>query len=379
MPLMSRPWIAPDDGRSHVAANLFAVQATNAYNYYGDEVPLPEIFGSFDLAVMAKSLVALGYENPIKTEWQGRSIPWIAQGKFQGQGFDIEWQRYLGHHVSIGGSFMAMRLHSWYDSVLNEKEVKIALNPGDVSELEELRHTVLQRLGFCGDHARESGIGDIDVYLRFGNYWEYTCKFRSIQAGGRLGVLIPSAKPRNINYPASIPFGGNRHWGIYAAIDALFELKEDWKVGIYMRVNQRFSHIQCTRVPLSCEPDNFGALSASVDVDPGATAVFSPFVAFESLRDGFGVRLFYTLTKHWRDEWSMWSSRHDPSLGQLCNRTSWGSDYVSANVFYDFGKVKPDVTAYPILTFCWDIPVSVLIANTVAKTNRVSLGVEVAF
>ena len=90
---------------------------------------------------------------------------------------------------------MAMRSNSWYEFLLNEKDVTLSLKHGDVQELEELRRSMLQKLGFCGDHAHEAGIGDIDLYLRLGNYWEYELKFRSIQAGGRLGVLIPAAKP----------------------------------------------------------------------------------------------------------------------------------------------------------------------------------------
>ena len=379
MPLMFRPWIAPDDGRSHLSTNLFTVTASNAYNTFGDEVPLPDLFGPFDLGVLAKAMVQLGYDNPIKTEWQGMTIPWLAQGKLQGQGIDIEWQKALSQYLSIGGSFMAMRLNSWYNFFLNEKELSVQLRQGYAQNLEELRREILQQLGFRGDLAHEHGIGDIDLYLRLGNYWEYELKFRSIQAGGRLGVLIPTAKARNVNYPASVPFGGNRHWGVYGAIDAIFELKEDWKAGIYVRASKRLSRVGCQRVPINCEPDNFGAWLTQVDVDPGATIVVSPFAAFECLRDGFGLRVFYTLTKHWSDQWTLWQPGYNPDVEGLCNRTSWGSDYFSANIFYDFGKTKPDRTVYPILTFCWDIPASVLIANTVAKTNRVSLGVEVSF
>ncbi len=383
LPLMQRAWIAPDDGRSHLSTNLFAVTASNAYNKFGDQVPLPEIFGPFDLGLLAKAMVQLNYQEPIKSEWQGAIIPWVLQGKLQGQGLDVEWQKAFNCYVSLGGSFMLLRLNSWYEFLLDEKDdnftMRRGLKHGDAEELEELRRSILQKLGFCGDHSHERGIGDIDLYLRFGNYWEYELKFRSIQAGGRLGILIPTAKPRNIHYPASIPFGGDRHWGIYGAIDAIFELKEDWKVGIYLRANKRFSRVSCQRVPICCEPDNFGALQADVNVRPGVTVVASPFVSFECLRDGFGIRGYYTLTKHWRDKWNLHRSSSTSDLKELCNRTAWGSDYFSINVFYDFGKVKPDRIVYPILTFCWDIPSNVLIANTVAKTNRISLGVEVAF
>jgi hypothetical protein len=118
----------------------------------------------------------------------------------------------------------------------------------------------MSEAGFCGAHAHERGIGDMDFYVRLGNYWEYTLKCRSIQAGGRVGILIPTAKPRDIRYPAAIPFGGDRHWGVYGAVDATFELREDLKVGIYARANQRFSRIVCTRIPLGCEAENMAAM-----------------------------------------------------------------------------------------------------------------------
>jgi hypothetical protein len=390
MPLMSRPWIAPDDGRTHVSANAFVVRATNAYNKNGEQVPLPEIWGQFDLGECARNWARLGHRNSLKTEWQGLEIPWLVNGKFYGAGIDIEWQKFLFWHVWIGGSFMAMQLDSWYEYTFDERKAAILKDYG--SELDEARRSVMDDIGFCGAHAHERGIGDIDFYIRLGNYWEYTCKFRSIQAGGRVGLLIPTAKPRNVKFPSSIPFGGDRHWGVYGALDAMFELKEDIKVGIYTRASQRFSHIECTRIPLGCgehcEAENMAPMIGNVDVEPGATFVFSPFATFECLRDGLGARIAYTLTKHWHDTWNLWGvpngfdreelgNRLD--LEKMSKRTSWGSDYFSINVFYDFGKAKPDWTVYPILTFCWDIPASVLIANSVAKTDRVSLGVEVAF
>jgi hypothetical protein len=379
MPLMARPWIAPDDGRSHLSTNLFAVTASSAYDEMGNKVPLPALFGPFDLGKFATTMAKIGLGNPLKTEWQGEDIPWLMFGKFNGQGIDIEWQKFLFWHVWIGGSFMAMRLNSWYDFELKQDGWASGLRNSDKLELEAVRREVLQKAGFCGDHAHECGIGDIDLYLRLGNYWEYALKFRSIQAGGRIGLLIPTAKPRNIHYPASVPFGGDRHWGAYAAVDALFELREDLKVGIYLRASQRFSRVACQRVPVSCEPDNLGVFQGPVDVEPGATLVAAPFISLECLRDGLGLRGSYTLTKHWRDTWNLWPSTQNPGLDGLCNRTSWGSDYFAVNIFYDFGKARPDCTIYPILTFCWDIPASVLVAQSVADTNRVSLGVEVAF
>jgi hypothetical protein len=378
MPLMQRPWIASDDGRSHVSTHLFGVRATRAYNSLGAEAPLPDMYGSFDLGKIAQGIVNLGFQNPIKTEWQGATIPWALEGKLQGQGIDLEWQKAITQYISIGGSFLVLRLSSWYNFVLNEKDCTLHPRASEVQELEDLRLSILRQIGICGDCSVQHGFGDTDLYVRVGNYWEYACKFRSIQVGGRLGLLIPTGKHQNIHYPSSIPFGGNGHWGIYGAADALFELKEDWKVGLYLRINQRFARTQCHRVPTECEMDNYAALQTDVRVRPGTTFVFSPYVDFECLRDGLGVRVFYVLTKHWADRWSI-CQQDEKKYKDFIKRTEWGSDYFSVNVFYDFGKVKPNRTVYPILTFCWDIPQSVLIANAVAKTDRISLGVEVAF
>ena len=48
-----------------------------AYNRLCEEVPLPEIYGEYDLGQLANGMIELGYPNPLKTEWQGIDIPWF--------------------------------------------------------------------------------------------------------------------------------------------------------------------------------------------------------------------------------------------------------------------------------------------------------------
>jgi hypothetical protein len=374
MPLMQCPWVAPDDGRSHFSTHVFGVRARSAYNKLGAEVPLPDIYGSFDLGKIVRAMVSIGCQNPIKSEWRDADIPWLMEGKLQGMGIDFEWQKSITPYISIGGSFLVLKLNSWYNFAFNEKDCILHPKASEVQELEDSRRSVLQQIGIYGDFSTQRGVGDIDLYVRAGKYWEYTCKFRSIQVGGRLGLLIPTGERQNIHYPSSVPFGGNGHWGIYGAVDTLFELKQDWKVGLYVRLNERFPRTQCYRVPANSEMMNYGAVQASVKVSPRPTIVVSPYVDFECLREGLGVRLFYVLTKHWADEW-----RQGNKDQKKIEQTSWGSDYFSVNILYDFGKVRPNCAIYPIMTFCWDIPWYVFIADKVAKTDRISLGVEVAF
>ena len=50
------------------------------------------------------------------------------------------------------------------------------------------------------------------------------------------------------------------------------------------------------------EPSLYGAVKGSLQVDPGWTFVFNPYVTFEGLREGFGAKAQYTLISHLRDQ-----------------------------------------------------------------------------
>ena len=66
-------------------------------------------------------------------------------------------------------------------------------------------------------------------------------------------MIIPTGVKRNIDKPASVPFGGNGYWGAYISGDAEFEVKEDWKIGLLLRMSKRFSQtvLNVCRLPTS--------------------------------------------------------------------------------------------------------------------------------
>ncbi len=389
MPLFQRQWVAPEDGRSHAASHVFAVTTTRAFDGEGQERSWPLMYGEYNLASLGKAAAMLGCPPIIKTEWAGQSIPWALNGKYEGQGIDLIYQQALSDHVALGFSLFAMRLDTRFSYALQDcAELRGSGLLLSSEELDDLRRALQQQLGICSDYCHERGISDLDIYFRFGEFWEYTCLCRSIQAGVRLGCIAPTAQQRNIHYPSSIPFGGNGHWGIYGAIDAMAELREDLKVGLYVRANKRFSRVEsCQRVPIAGEPLVFGAYQGPVRVDPGVTFVFSPLVSFECLRGGFGARIAYTLTKHWRDRWCpLYNAPLVAEDGVAASvdrpyqcHQGWGSDYFSVHLFYDYEKVRSNMSVYPVINFCWDIPYPVLITYDIPRTHRISLGAEVSF
>jgi len=381
LPFYDRPFITVEDRYSHAGANLFAVTACDAYACDQEYVGLFELFGKYDQGQLAKAIAASGCPNPLKTEWQGAIIPWHVLGKLQGQGLEIAYQQQVTDHIWLGFDTFAIHVNSWVEFVLDKEKVSgIGLQSSDAAELDETRRCMHNSLGLCSDHCHNSGLSDIDVYARFGNVWDHCLKFRTILGGLRLGFLIPTARKRDWNCPAFIPLGGDGHWGIYASLEGEFEVKEDLRVGFLMRVTKRLPRTSLRRAPLLNEPEIFGAKCGSMRVNPGITYVGSPYISLENIREGLGIRAFYTLAKHQHDSFSFSEDCVcKPNIKALKEFSSWSADYFSLNVFYDFGKVRTDWKVSPILTFNWDMPWAVLVADKVARTHKISLGVELAF
>ncbi len=385
IPLLQRPRLTVDDTRSEFAMKFFVTTAKEAFNTQQETIPLGELFGPFDQVQLAKGIAALGNPNPLPSEFQGvlSRIPWGVSGKRQAQGFAFAWHQSIMQWLSTGFSWLFMRVNSRHDFKLNTTGIEpvINLTPGDALLLDDNRRKMFSLVGLREGNTAQLGFGDIDWYLRFGNMWEYSYRFRRIDAGARLGVLFPTGVKREPGRPASIPFGGNGHWGIYAAIDSLFELKEDWKAGFVLRVNKRFKKIDDMRVPIEKEPQIFGSTVASVEVDPGVTVIFKPYILFENLRAGLALGVNFNLTWHQKDQYC--DTCADPTvpinLGNLREFSEWSSEYFTVNVLYDFGKMKVEREFNPIITFRWDIPSTLFIASRIDKAQRVSIGIDFAY
>jgi len=377
IPLLWRPFVTVEDRSSHVRFEFFAITGKRAYDEHKDEMLLPAIYGKYDQGDLARAFVDVGCPNPLKSEWQGASIPWRISGKLQGQGFTFAYHQAITDWFSFGLDTFVMRLESWSEFFLEMDKISLRLQSGDLLELDEVRRAMHRQMGLCGDHAHHTGIGDIDFYFRFGHSWDYMLKFRHIDAGLRLGVIFPAASKRDECYPASIPFGGERQLGIYGAVDAEFELKEDWKAGLFFWLGKRFASTQSRRLPVRCEPQPYGVCIGRARIEPGLTFAFSPYLSLENLRDGFGLRGQYTLCFHGQDHWqAILPSCNTVKLEKVNELSEWGSDYFSVSAFYDFGKICIERSWYPIVTLTWDIPTAVFVANRSAKTQQITLGVE---
>jgi len=395
IPLFDPPRLSLDGTDSVFGAYPMAATASVAFSDRdeGKEVGIPEIYGTLDLIKLDNALGIKGcVDETVRLDPSlrgGGGVPWHINGKLQFQGISFWYHQGITDYLSAGATwyFLRANAHDNYQRI----DTNLILGTGDREELERKRRAIMDALGLCPGQWGDAGFGDIDAYFRLGKRWDYRARFRRIDVGLRVGMLAPTGVIRAENRVPSVPFGGNGFWGVYTALDLLLEPKEDLKVCLLARVSKRLPRETCRRFPVDCEPQIFGATMAQVKIDPGLTSIVAPCVILENLRGGFGLALQYTLVYHLRDSWKCVSITDcafkealtpEKIKENTCNvekATKWGADYITLDAFYDFGRMKIFREFDPVVSLRWDIPRSMIVASRSAKTNRLSLGVEVAF
>lgn len=388
-PLIQYPWITVENRDSHVAGDFFVTTASRAADILERSIGVFELTGAFDLAQLAYSMELAGFQNPLPVRYRYQELPYTMDGKLQSQGFAFAWEHNLINRLSFGLLWLGMRSNSYIDFFLNQK-VAADFSDSERAELDEIRRQALSTLGLACNHVHQGGFGDVEVYVRWFDHYTYCLKFRSIYYGLRAGGLLASGVTQNARQPASVPFGGNGFWGAYASADAEFELKEDWKIGLWLRISKRFAKTRIERMPVarppvagqkdpqSSEPQIFGVLEGPVRINPGVSEVFSAYTQWEGIREGLGVRLQYSLIHHHQDSWK--DERVDQSvpsnLKPVEEQSQWGSEFVTLCAFYDFEKSATCVGHKPIVRVSWDIPFTLLVGRRYVHSYKVALGLE---
>lgn len=369
---------------SVVGGDIFFMLANDAAQDTDESVGIPEILGLYDQTKLANAIVELGRSNPFigtgLEQFIGRSIPWHLKGKIDAQGVALAYNIFLTNNVSVGATLFAMHVFSRINFQLAQNSLD--LTPAQFKQMDELRRSMQASVGLEAPKWDHAGFSDIDAYVRFGNIWNYTYKFRRIDAGLRTGLLIPTGVMREVNNPASVPFGGNGHWGAYMNGDLELELKEDWMVGLVGRISKRFEKQKNARIPIADEQPLFGAVFGQVRVDPGITFIAVPYIRLEDIRDGLGIQAKYTIVTHFDDlitDARFGDKMPEAQLGPWNNVTDWTSEYLTLNVFYDFSRVRVDKFYAPSFSFMWDIPIQAFLTERVSKTHRISLGIAFNF
>jgi len=383
LPLYRQKFTRYPDKLSAVGTNALVMISDGARASDCKEIGLPELNGKYDFIMVSKALELVGKDNPLAPKWRAfHKLDLNLEGKLESQGLWLGYEQWLFNNLSAGISSYFLHVVSRQKFLLTEeirRDLKFEAG-GEIQFDEEVRKAN-DLLGLRTEQFDKSGFSDIDLYLRYGITKDYFYKFKKIDTGLTLGFLLPAGPKIDINNPASIPFGGDGHWGIYGMGDLTLELKEDLTVGIWLELCKRFSKVQCKRMPVNDEPLAFGAVVGDARIDPGITFAFSPFVALGDIRDGFGVKARYTYTMHESDKWE--DLRKDQTvktkLFNVIQNSKWVAEYITFSLMYDFSKTPKCRGFAPMVYLDWDMPINVLGSHGISKTNRISFGFEYDF
>lgn len=389
-PWFDQLYTGSDSRHGYLDVNAFFVTGGDAFRFQDGAnreelfVSWPELWGQLNLTEVGNSLAAAGLNNPIPADWQWLSeIKALMPSSFDGQGVSVAAYAPIGKHFGIGGSCLVMKLNSFVTVLPNEDAVsKLHLNtPGNQALFTQTIDKIYKELGITCTSLQEVGVGDIVLYVTLHDTHEYRYKFRKLDWGSHLGIIIPSGLQQNPYNLASIPLGGGYGlWGWFVALWAEFELKEDWKFGIQARLTQRIDRSFQGRIPVGKEQPLFAPIVGNVGIDSGITASVAPYFAFEDLRAGFGIEAKYTINVHERDVFfaQFTDSSLVPNFKDMSCNSGWTQEYATIRLFYDIGHDKM-WKKRPIFSFAWDIPMNHIAGRGFAKTNKVSIGCNVNF
>lgn len=373
--------------RSTVDTNFFMMFAHDARNDEEKTVGLFEIFGKYNLLKIAQSLEATGRTNPLKPEWQtATEITYDFTGKLDTQGWwfatELALLKDFCKTLSVGTRFAIMHVNARQKFAVNDTtQNELHLQEGGKLELDRQRRESSRLLGLTGENWSATGTTDFDLYIRFGKMRDYIYKCRFFDMGLSLGMLIPVGQLRDINNAASYPFSANGHWGLYGIGDISVEVKEDWFVGAWVDFLHRFPKVESLRVPYGEEPFEFGALTGNFNVKPGFTFGWALFFKVLDFNNGFGGRIKYTMIKHTEDD--IYDFRHDKTyvarLNTMMINSSWLAEYITVELIYSLRERFAHLRIDPYFYVNFDAPIHVSLAERVAKTFKLSLGIEVNF
>lgn len=390
-PFFPQNYVRNYDKRSVLDSNFFMMFAHDSRLPEEKNGGLFEMYGKYNLIEIGNALEAIGQPNPIKPEWQtfdNLGIVFDFGGKINTQGifYDAElaiWQCEK-QSVSLGMRTAFMHISSCQtfdigDSIINN----LHLDAGGKIQLEQERREATRLLGINAEQWSTLGMTDVDLYIRLGKMTDYIYKCRFFDMAVYVGGLLPTGTLRDINNSASIPFSANGHAGIYVEGELNIEFREDWYVGGWVDFLHRFSKTQVLRLPYNSEQQLFGAIVGNFNVQPGFTFGGSLYFQVLDFNRGLGGKIQYTMIRHSSDDIKdLRANRRVVAIKNwqaIFDASEWSSEYITVEMLYDLNQTFNYENINPFVYVNFDAPINLFDAENIAKTFKLSVGIEISF
>ncbi len=363
----------------------FWMRATESFGDFVDENRgLYEVSGKYNQKIIDDAIVKAGLSDTslFRSDWRSiiTDAPWQLAGVMEAYGAEFHGFLELRNWIGIGFDWAVMHVRQYMEMIRDpEPTATVILGPGDERDILLNKAEMHRVLGLTPGYFSKWGMTDLDIFMHVGISRDYYLKCRHFDVGARVGALIPTSPVRNLNNPASLPFDGNGHWGLYLNLEGEFVLKQDMTAGLIINFTKRFPKTMFARMPVFTEPFMFGALQGNLNVDPGLTWAVVPYLFLDDLRDGLGVRAAYTIMRHHCDSFTdmrICNNSVTPDFEHYKERTPWGREYFSVGVVYDWAFSCPESRA-PRTALMWDIPVDGwFVVERAYKTYALSVTIE---
>ncbi len=403
---------APQD-HGRFFSDTFVSTSDEAWSYNGTEISSREIYGKYCLKDVADALVTYnadigtsGYQTPTATnflDWDGKKIGMHIANRQSARGvcfgfrqdlklkvcersggstnFDKLKNTLAGGTFFVGASMPIMRVSSMNTySFVRDDSVIAMIHDYDVTNLKKLLAQMHEELGMKGNVWSNIGAGDPDLFWGFKRHFGRGFRMKHIDIEVQNGFILPTGETLDPDYPSSISMGNEGFAGYFAArVD--FGVKHNVRVGLATRFQAYPWHMLSRRVPVGDEHPDFSPVTATISVGKGMTSRFVPYIVFEKFMDGVDVAVSYSYTHHGRDRWDLGENallkNNRARIDSMLNERSWWvAKHVGIDITCDAKCRMPWLPLDPKVTFRYERPIG---GNSVAKSNYLSLGVELKF
>ena len=252
-------------------------------------------------------------------------------------------------------------------------------------------------MGLDSNYWTHTGIGDLALFVRSNFVIDHRFLMRTIDLATEFGLVVPSGVRRSSNSAPSIPMSNDGHWSVYAQFQPTFELKQDIKLGLFVRGQHLSPQTRERQLSVFKEPFIYSPLKGAVRVQPGSTLLCGGFLALENLYDGLHLQGRYTYKKHNADKWS--DARTDKTIPSYLSRTptaaisqdeinavisakeylsKYRSHYITIQLTYDPAEKQQDLPMKPKFYASFEAPFFEA-SRGIVQTNQISIGTELHF
>jgi hypothetical protein len=394
-PFLEKPEDYITQKRTYFSPALFLTTASNAFRRSdGGRISIPALHGNYDLKNLIESLQSVKQDttyNPFDDEpgyvdWNAKSAKFVVTGKIKSRGIILANQFNLfKSDFSLGFFLPIMHVNTSQRFSFNAGEsdtVLQSITTSEVELLDRVRREVHNEMNLAGDAWSKTGLGDLDLQLRFNHEWDHKFKMRTISLALQTGVLFPTGSTLDYDYACAVPFMGNKHWGAYIDAVTELELKQNWKLGFMFGFADSFNRTSRQRIAVNEEPNPFSALIGDVKINPGSIFKFSPYFTLENLSDGLHFHMRYGYVRHGYDKWvdkrsdqtvSSYLERGETNKDTKRNLTKWVMHYISLQLRYDSTEALKNWWLKPNFYMTYDHPFK---ARGSSKTHQLTLGLE---